>query len=81
MRGVKWLENPSPRCGQGELIQKNFGMSLRPKLVITDIDGVWTDGAMYYGEDGSNSSDSTYVTVVGGVLLESTRHSVDHIDR
>ena len=28
-------------------------MSLRPKLVITDIDGVWTDGAMYYGEDGS----------------------------
>ena len=23
-----------------------------PKLVITDIDGVWTDGGMYYTEDG-----------------------------
>ena len=21
-----------------------------PKLVITDIDGVWTDGGMYYNE-------------------------------
>ena len=21
--------------------------------MVTDIDGVWTDGAMYYGEDGS----------------------------
>ena len=28
-------------------------MSFRPKLIVTDIDGVWTDGAMYYGEDGS----------------------------
>lgn len=26
---------------------------IRPKLIVTDIDGVWTDGAMYYGEDGS----------------------------
>ena len=23
-----------------------------PKLVITDIDGVWTDDGMYYPEDG-----------------------------
>ena len=23
-----------------------------PKLVITDIDGVWTDGGMYYTEQG-----------------------------
>jgi 3-deoxy-D-manno-octulosonate 8-phosphate phosphatase (KDO 8-P phosphatase) len=23
-----------------------------PKLVITDIDGVWTDGGMYYTADG-----------------------------
>jgi 3-deoxy-D-manno-octulosonate 8-phosphate phosphatase (KDO 8-P phosphatase) len=23
-----------------------------PKLVLTDIDGVWTDGGMYYAEDG-----------------------------
>lgn len=40
-------------------------MSL-PKLVITDIDGVWTDGGMYYGSDGAewkkfNTSDSAGV--------------------
>lgn len=34
-----------------------------PKLVITDIDGVWTDGGMYYDESGNefkkfNTSDS-----------------------
>ncbi|MFI3265776.1 MAG: HAD-IIIA family hydrolase [Rikenellaceae bacterium] len=23
-----------------------------PELVVTDIDGVWTDGGMYYGQDG-----------------------------
>ncbi len=23
-----------------------------PKLVITDIDGVWTDGGMYYSAEG-----------------------------
>ena len=23
-----------------------------PKLVLTDIDGVWTDGGMYYSENG-----------------------------
>lgn len=39
-----------------------------PKLVLTDIDGVWTDGGMYYGESGDefkkfNTSDSA------GVLL------------
>ena len=40
--------------GKDELIQKTFWHeSERSKLVITDIDGVWTDGAMYYGEDGS----------------------------
>lgn len=27
-------------------------MSKLPKLVITDIDGVWTDGGMYYTADG-----------------------------
>jgi YrbI family 3-deoxy-D-manno-octulosonate 8-phosphate phosphatase len=42
-------------------------MSL-PKLVITDIDGVWTDGGMYYDQTGNewkkfNTSDS------GGILL------------
>lgn len=39
-----------------------------PKLVITDIDGVWTDGGMYYDQTGNewkkfNTSDS------GGILL------------
>lgn len=39
-----------------------------PKLILTDIDGVWTDGGMYYSEDGIelkrfNTSDSA------GVLL------------
>lgn len=37
-----------------------------PKLVLTDIDGVWTDGGMYYSEDGKewkkfNTSDSAGV--------------------
>ena len=39
-----------------------------PKLVITDIDGVWTDGGMYYDQTGNewkkfNTSDSV------GILL------------
>lgn len=37
-----------------------------PKLVITDIDGVWTDGGMYYDQEGNewkkfNTSDSAGV--------------------
>jgi len=37
-----------------------------PKLILTDIDGVWTDGGMYYGPDGSeykkfNTKDSAGV--------------------
>jgi len=37
-----------------------------PKLVITDIDGVWTDGGMFYNEEGGewkkfNTSDSAGV--------------------
>jgi len=39
-----------------------------PKLVLTDIDGVWTDGGMYYGEDGQEFKRfSTYDSV--GVLF------------
>ncbi|MES2762464.1 MAG: HAD-IIIA family hydrolase [Bacteroidota bacterium] len=39
---------------------------MRPKLVITDIDGVWTDGGMYYDQTGNewkkfNTSDSAGV--------------------
>jgi YrbI family 3-deoxy-D-manno-octulosonate 8-phosphate phosphatase len=38
-------------------------MQTLPKLIITDIDGVWTDGGMYYDETGNefkkfNTSDS-----------------------
>ncbi|NNK81106.1 MAG: HAD hydrolase family protein [Flavobacteriales bacterium] len=38
----------------------------RPKLFLTDIDGVWTDGGMYYNNDGGewkkfNTSDSAGV--------------------
>jgi len=28
-------------------------MMFEPKLVVTDIDGVWTDGGMYYDEHGN----------------------------
>lgn len=41
-------------------------MNKLPKLVITDIDGVWTDGGMYYDQNGNewkkfNTSDSAGV--------------------
>ena len=41
-------------------------MNKLPKLVITDIDGVWTDGGMYYDQTGNewkkfNTSDSAGV--------------------
>lgn len=41
-------------------------MSKLPKLVVTDIDGVWTDGGMYYDQTGNewkkfNTSDSAGV--------------------
>ena len=41
-------------------------MKALPKLVITDIDGVWTDGGMYYDQSGNewkkfNTSDSAGV--------------------
>ena len=28
-------------------------MSILPKLVLTDIDGVWTDGGMFYDQLGN----------------------------
>jgi YrbI family 3-deoxy-D-manno-octulosonate 8-phosphate phosphatase len=39
---------------------------MKPKLIITDIDGVWTDGGMYYDQTGNewkkfNTSDSAGV--------------------
>ena len=43
-----------------------FSNNMLPKLVITDIDGVWTDGGMYYDQTGNewkkfNTSDSAGV--------------------
>ena len=40
--------------------------SMLPKLILTDIDGVWTDGGMYYDQTGNewkrfNTSDSAGV--------------------
>ena len=29
-------------------------ISLLPKVVLTDIDGVWTDGGMYYDQTGND---------------------------
>ncbi|NBX78871.1 MAG: acylneuraminate cytidylyltransferase, partial [Flavobacteriales bacterium] len=45
------------------MLSKNVKL---PKLVITDIDGVWTDGGMYYDQTGNewkkfNTSDSAGV--------------------
>ena len=37
-----------------------------PKLVITDIDGVWTDGGMYYTADGD--------VMIGNNLVMKTGH-------
>src|SRR5690606_13065020 len=47
---------------------KNFIKMQLPKLIITDIDGVWTDGGMYYDQTGNerkkfNTSDSAGVLV------------------
>lgn len=30
-----------------------------PKLILTDIDGVWTDGGMYYDQTGNEWKNST----------------------
>ena len=43
-------------------------MKALPKIIFTDIDGVWTDGGMYYSDDGSefkkfNTSDSVGVLI------------------
>ncbi|MBW6491804.1 MAG: HAD-IIIA family hydrolase [Lentimicrobium sp.] len=44
------------------------------KLVITDIDGVWTDGGMYYDNNGNefkkfNTSDSAGVLILRGLNI------------
>jgi 3-deoxy-D-manno-octulosonate 8-phosphate phosphatase KdsC-like HAD superfamily phosphatase len=32
-----------------------------PKLVLTDIDGVWTDGGMYYDQAGNELKKFSYL--------------------
>ena len=46
-----------------------------PKLILTDIDGVWTDGGMYYDETGNewkkfNTSDSAGVLFCNQLNIE-----------
>lgn len=48
-------------------------MSKLPKVVFTDIDGVWTDGGMYYDQTGNewkkfNTRDSA--GVLFSIILE-----------
>ena len=31
----------------------SFEIMEKPKLILTDIDGVWTDGGMYYDQTGN----------------------------
>ena len=47
---------------------------MKPKLILTDIDGVWTDGGMYYDQTGNDwKKFHTYDSA--GVLL-ARRHGV-----
>jgi 3-deoxy-D-manno-octulosonate 8-phosphate phosphatase (KDO 8-P phosphatase) len=50
-------------------------MSKLPKIVFTDIDGVWTDGGMYYDQTGNelkrfNTADSAGVILLRAVGIE-----------
>jgi len=44
--------------------------SLLPKLVITDIDGVWTDGGMYYSTSGEELKKFNTKDSVGVLFLQ-----------
>ena len=60
-----------------------------PKLVITDIDGVWTDGGMYYDQQGNewkkfNTSDSAgvlFLQKLGIPLLVLTGENTSIVER
>jgi len=60
-----------------------------PKLVLTDIDGVWTDGGMYYDQEGNewkkfNTSDSAGILLLNvlnipcGIITGETTSIVQH---
>ena len=42
-----------------------------PKLVLTDIDGVWTDGGMYYFNNTEEGKKFNVRDGVGALLLKS----------
>lgn len=64
-------------------------MNNLPKLVITDIDGVWTDGSMYYGTDALelkrfNTSDSVgvlFLKYLGIPLAIMTGENIELVQR
>lgn len=45
-----------------------------PKLILTDIDGVWTDGGMYYDQTGNEWK--RFSTYDGAGVVEAHRHHV-----
>lgn len=60
-----------------------------PKLILTDIDGVWTDGGMYYDQTGNewkkfNTADSAGVLICKKLGIKSgiiTRERTDIVKR
>lgn len=63
-------------------------MKTLPKLIITDIDGVWTDGGMYYDQTGNewkkfNTSDSAgllfcnYLNIPVAIITGENTHIVE----
>jgi YrbI family 3-deoxy-D-manno-octulosonate 8-phosphate phosphatase len=58
-----WICNSVSFGNPVKIIKKLFQKMALPKLIVTDIDGVWTDGGMYYDQTGNefkrfNTSDS-----------------------
>lgn len=45
-----------------------------PKLILTDIDGVWTDGGMYYDQTGNEWK--RFSTYDGAGVVEAHKHNI-----
>jgi hypothetical protein len=69
--------------GEGGInIKKINRMNGLPKLIATDIDGVWTDGGMYYTESGDEFKRfNTYDSCRGGILPAVGHTGGDHYRR
>lgn len=52
-----------------------------PKLVITDIDGVWTDGGMYYTAEGDVMKRFSVKDGWGVIFSARIRYTRCHYDR